>query len=289
MRMESEREWKGGMTDPRVGVALGGGAARGIAHIQVLEALDDLGVKPCCIAGTSIGALMGAAYASGIPARDIREHTLRVLGRPRDAARHIRESDRGLLSLLNFSLSRPVTLDGMALVEMAMPEGVAARVEETKIPLMLTTTDFYAASEMLIRTGDMRAAVAASIAIPGVIAAPRLKGRVHIDGAMTNPVPFDHVRAAGAEIVLAVEVTGKPEQNGEKRKPALAELAIGSTQIMQLQIAALKRRLDPPDIWLRPPLHGFKAYDFFKAREILQAAAPLREEAKRELEKALEG
>ena len=274
---------------PRIGLALGGGAARGLAHIPVLAAFEDLGVRPHVIVGSSMGAMVGAAFASGIPAAAIRDHALEVLGNSRKAARHILTGgEKSPLSLLNFSLSRPVMIDGMALVRLVMPEGVAARVEETDIPFMVTATDYYAAREIVIREGDMRAAVAASIAIPGVIAAPKLNGRLLIDGAITNPVPFDHVRAFGCDVVVAVEVTGHPMPSPKGRRPGVTELALGATQIMQLQIAALRRRIDPPEIWVDPPVDAFRAYDFLKAREILEAAEPVREEVKRRLAEVLD-
>ncbi len=273
----------------RVGLALGGGAARGLAHIPVLEGLEDLGIRPEVIAGSSMGAMVGAAFASGISAAAIRDHALSVLGNRRAAARHIlRGGEHSPLALLNFSLSRPVLIDGRALVELVMPQGVARRVEDTEIPLIVTTTDFYAAEEKVIRKGDLLAAVAASIAIPGIIAAPRLDGRLLIDGAIVNPVPFDHVRAHGCDIVVAVEVTGQPQPSEKGRKPGVTELALGATQIMQLQIARLKRMLEPPEIWIDPPVDRFKAYDFLRAAEILEAAAPLREEVKRKLSPILE-
>ncbi len=268
------------MSDPAIGVALGGGAARGLAHIPVLEALDDLGISPAVITGSSMGALVGAAYASGITARELREHALQVLGNPRKAARRILTGgETSPLSLLNFSISRPVMIDGTALAGLIMPENTARRVEETQIPFMVTATDFHGASELLIREGNMLEAVAASIAIPGVIAAPRWHGRLLVDGAMVNPVPFDHARDFGCDIVIAVEVTGKPYA-GKRKKPGATALVLGATQIMQLQIAALKRRLHPPDIWIAPPVDAFRAHEFFKVKEILQAAEPVREETK---------
>ncbi len=271
------------MGDPSIGVALGGGAARGLAHILVLEALDELGISPAVITGSSMGALMGAAYASGIAASELREHALEVLGNPRKAARRILTGgETSPLSLLNFSISRPVMIDGAALAGLIMPKGTARRVEETQIPFMVTATDFHGASELLIREGDMLEAVAASIAIPGVIAAPKWQGRLLVDGAMVNPVPFDHVHSFGCDIVMAVEVTGKPSR-GKRKKPGATTLALGATQIMQLQIAALQRRLDPPDIWIAPPVDAFRAYDFFKVKDILQAAEPAREETKRKI------
>ncbi len=273
-----------------IGLALGGGAARGLAHVVVLEVFDELGIRPGLIAGASMGAMIGAAYASGISAREIREHALEVLSHPARVARQLLTGgERSALALLNFSLSRGVMIDGTALIDLFMPDRVAARMEELDIPLVVSVTDFYAAEELVIGTGDLREAVAASIAIPGLIAAPRIEGRLMVDGAISNPVPFEHLQVAGCRPVIAVEVTGHPSgllRNG--RKPGQTELALGATQIMQLKIAEMKRRLSPPDLWIDPPLDAFRAYDFLKAREILKAADAIRDDIKRRLGALLE-
>jgi len=277
------------MTTPSIGLALGGGAARGLAHVVVLEALDELGIRPSIIAGASMGALVGASYASGIPAREIREHAVSVLGNRRRAARHMfAGGESNPLSLLNFSLSRPVLIDGPKLVNLVLPDGVASRIEETTIPFMVNATDFYGASEMVIREGDLRTAVAASIAIPGLIAAPPLHGKLVIDGAISNPVPFEHVNNSGCDIVIAVDVTGKPVPSSRRKRPGLTDLAFGATQIMQRQITRLMRESSPPDIYIKPAIDHFKAYDFFKIKDILAAAEPAREELKRQLGERLQ-
>ena len=277
------------MAGPTLGIALGGGTARGLAHIPVLEVLDELGVRPAIIVGSSMGALVGAAYASGIPAAEIRAHALAVLGRPRSAARHLFSGgEKGPLGLITFQ-SRPVSIDGTALVRLVLMDGVAARVEDTEIPFMVTATDFYAASEVVIRDGDLAAALAASIAVPGVISAPRLGGRLLVDGAIANPVPFDHVQAAGCGVVMGVEVTGRPTPAPPGRRPGLYELTMGTAQIMQLKIAELKRRLAPPDIWITVPVSRFRAHELLKVREILEAGDSVRETVKRQGAAHLEG
>ncbi len=276
--------------DSGIGLALGGGAARGLAHIVVLEVFDELGIRPAHIAGASMGAMIGAAYASGIPALQIREHTLDVLARPARVARRLLVGgEKSVLALLNFSLSRGVMVDGPALIDLFMPAGVAERMEDLAIPLVVSVTDFYAAEELVIGTGPLREAIAASIAIPGLIAAPKIDGRLLVDGAIVNPVPFEHLQVAGCAPVVAVEVTGHPsglERGG--RKPGQTELALGATQIMQLKIAELKRRLSPPDLWIDPPLDAYRAYDFLKAREILQATDTFRDDIRHRLEALME-
>jgi len=94
-------------------------------------------------------------------------------------------------------------------------------------------------------------------------------------------VPFDHVRAFGCDLVMAVEVTGHPRPGSAR--PGVTELALGATQIMQLRMAALMRRIEPPDVWIDPPVDDFRAYDFLKARDILAAAEPVRDEVKQRL------
>jgi len=206
---------------PDIGLALGGGAARGLAQIVVLEALDELGVRPSVIAGCSIGALLGAAYASGLSGREIRDHALSVLGSPGAAARHLFWSGGKdeKAKALNLGLFRPVSLNGLGLVQLVSPPGMAKRVENTAIPFAVSATDFFAGREVTIEAGDMEEAVAASIAIPGVIEAPRRGGRVMIDGAYTNPVPIDQVRTYGCDILVAVDVTGMPVENPPRKPP----------------------------------------------------------------------
>jgi len=272
-----------------IGLALGGGAARGLAHIVVLEAFDQMGLKPDFIAGCSIGALLGAAYASGLSAAEIRDHALSVLGTPGKAARQLFWSGSGRQSskAVNLSFSRPISLNGLGLVQLVSPPGMAKRVEDTEIPLAISTTDFYAASEVTIEAGDLETAVAASIAIPGLISAPKLNGRVLVDGAYTNPVPMDQVRNKGCDLLIAVDVTGTPRPQGSDADPGPTELILGSTQILQKQITKLQSRFAKPDILITPDVDRFGAHDFLRIKEILVAAEPEREQLLRSLDKML--
>ncbi len=281
--------------EPGLGLALGGGAARGLAHIVVLEVLDELGVRPAMIAGASMGAMVGAAYAGGMAARDIREHVLQVLGKPAELARRLLgmgSSETSLFSLLNFSISRGVMIDGLALLEAFMPPQVPELLEELPVRMLISATDFYGVEEVVFRSGPVREAVAASIAIPAVIAAPRVNERLLVDGAIVNPVPFDLLQQAGCRPVIAVEVTGRPmprlKADGSMRKPGMTDLGIGAMQIMQLKLAALKRASSPPELWIDPPLDDYRAYDFLKAREILERADAMRDAIRHHVDRLLE-
>ena len=270
----------------KIGLALGAGAARGLAHITLLEAFDALGVRPAAIAGTSMGALVGAAYASGLDTKTIAAHAEAVLGKRVDAARRVLAAEGGgLFNLVSLNpLASPI-LDGLQLVRLSMPLGVAPRIEDTAIPLKIVATDFYGRCEVVLSKGPLIQAVAASIAIPGVIAGPEIEGRPVIDGGCVNPVPFDHV-CEGMDIVVAFDVIGGPVERG--RGPTSPELLAGSLQIQQKQITALRRAQNPPDIYIEPDVDRFRVHDFFRLREIVRAAEPARETLKRLLAEKIE-
>lgn len=276
------------MSEPKIGLALGGGSARGLAHITMLEAFDELGIRPYAIVGTSAGALIGSAYASGMPAAEIREHARSLLGRRLDAARHILTKRSGKLrDLFAWNGLGSVQIDGEELTRLALPEQVASRIEDTAIAFSIVTTDFYGQCEMVLSRGSMVSAVAASIAIPGVISAPVIDGKVLVDGGMTNPVPFDKLPDE-CDRTIAIDVTGKPVPKHD-RHPSNTQLMVGAMLTMFHQIAELRRRDDPPDAYLMPIVEAFQAPDFFRIDEILEAAKPEKERLKRVLESFIDG
>jgi len=274
------------MSDPRIGLALGGGAARGIAHIQILHAFDELGIKPHRMSGTSIGALVGAGYAGGLSAAEIEDHSRLVLSNRLDAARRAFSSGRGgLMDLINFNpLASPI-LEGMQLVKLVLPPALPDDLAKFAIPFTIVTTDFYNMSEVVFSSGDPVPAIAASIAIPGVISAPKLNATL-IDGGCVNPVPISHVQA-DCDIVAGVNVIGKPQpSNGSAARTT--DLLSGAMQIQQQKIAQLQRDSLRCDIWIEPAISQFRMHDFFRFEDIITAARPARDQIKRALEVALE-
>ena len=275
------------MSTPRVGLALGGGGARGLAHIPMLEVFDELGLKPSIIAGCSFGALVGAAYASGIPAKEIGDHARHILANRVQAAKYLFGVKGARLGdLLQRRSFRSLQIDGEGLTSFIFPDGVAQRIEDTLIPLKIVTTDFNERREHVISSGPLCRAVAASIAIPGVISAPLIDGRLCVDGGITNPVPFNHVRP-DSDLVVAIDVTGRIREPRRGHHSNM-ELAVGSMLIMFHQIAVLRRQQNPPDIYINPPIEGFMANDFFRIGEMIQAASRAKDELKRALEMRIE-
>jgi NTE family protein len=268
-------------------LALGGGAARGLAHIPMLEVFDEMGLKPSIIAGCSFGALIGAAYASGIPAKEIGDHARHILANRVQAAKYLfGVKGARLRDLLQRKSFTSLLIDGEQLTSFIFPDGVAERIEDTLIPLKIVTTDFNERREHVISSGPMCRAVAASIAIPGLISGPMIDGRLCVDGGITNPVPFDHVRP-DSDLVVAIDVTGRVREPRRGHHSNM-ELAVGSMLIMFHQIAVLRREQNPPDIYINPPIEGFMANDFFRIDEMIQSASRAKDELKRALEMRIE-
>jgi NTE family protein len=270
----------------RIGLALGGGGARGLAHIALLEAFDEMNITPAVIAGCSMGALVGACYAAGMSAKELRLHAEKLLANRVDFARYVFGARKTKpLELLSLKGLASMHLDGERLADLALPDNLPRNIEETRIPLKIIACDYERMEEVVFTSGPMVRAVGASIAIPGLISAPVIDGRIHVDGGVVNPVPFDHVRD-GVDLVVAIDVTGKPRQTSGGR-PGNMEIAVGSLLIMFNRMAQLKRALSPPDIYISPRVEDFGSADFFRARDIIAAAEPAKEELKRKLERML--
>lgn len=283
--MDGEAAAAPSTTHPRFSLALGGGGARGIAHIVALEAMDELGVRPSFIAGCSIGAMMAAAYASGISGRELREHTTAILRNRMETARLILRRRPGRMrSLFDFNPFKGVFIDGDTLLDVVLPPGVARDFGGLQIPTIVIATDYYAREEHVFASGDLVQAVAASIALPALIAPQEIAGRVLVDGGLLNPLPVSHLLGR-AEISMAVDVSANTSENGSG-PPSTVDAMYGAVQIMQHAITQAHLKEHPADILIRPAVAGFRVLDFFKVDQILAACEPVRDDVKRQLDLA---
>jgi NTE family protein len=271
---------------PRIGLALGGGGARGLAHIPMLEVFDELGVTPSAIAGTSMGAIVGAAYASGLAGRDIREAMMALLADRRSLMGKLMDARAGRLADLFSGFGNPVLVDAEALCELFLPDAVGQSFADCRIPLTVIATDFFAREEVAFTSGALRPAVAASMAIPGLVRPVIIEGRTLVDGGAVNPLPVDRLPAC--DLVVAVDVTGGPSTQGRAVLPGPWDALFGTLQILQGRIVEDKLARHAPDILVRPRVDLFKALDFFQASVIFRLAEPAKAELKRRLAARLE-
>lgn len=271
---------------PSFAVAFGGGGARGLAHIHVMEAMDELGIRPVAIAGSSIGAIMGAAMASGMTGRDVHDYAHAILSRRAEVAARMWRARPGTLGEFVTGGIRVTQFNVERILKVFLPEAIPHRFEDLAIPLKVTATDFFKHELAVFETGDLISALAASAAIPAVFKPVRRDGRILIDGGIYNPVPFDLV-AGTADIVIAVDVVGAPEPNGVKM-PNSIDLMFGATQLMMQSINALKLQSCRPAVFLKPPVSRFRVLDFLKIDAVMAETASLKDEAKRAIEAAVE-
>jgi NTE family protein len=271
------------MSVPTIALALGAGGARGLTHIAVLEAFDELGIRPAVIAGASIGAIVGAAYAAGLSARVIRAHALDVLRDRATLMSAVLGARAGRLADILSGFGNPFLIDAEKFLDRVWPDLVPDRFEDLLLPFTAIATDYYARSEAVFSAGPLLPAVAGSIAIPGLVRPVRHDGRVLVDGGAVNPLPFDHL-IGRADLLVAVDVTGGPSPQAS-RAPSGFEMMFGTLQIMQGAIVAAKLKIYRPEIVVRPAVDRFRVLDFFEARAILAAAEPAKDQLKRELER----
>ncbi|MEM0899807.1 MAG: patatin-like phospholipase family protein [Pseudomonadota bacterium] len=271
--------------DPTIAISFGGGGARGYAHIHVIEVMDELGIRPVAISGASIGAIMGSAMASGMRGEDIRDYTLDIM------------SNRGAL-LSKFWGARPSGLADMMnggmrlgqfnierILKSFLPEEIPDTFEALNIPLAIVATDFYGHKETYFEYGELRSAIAASAALPGIFKPIKRDDVFYIDGGIYNPIPYEHL-VGKADIIIGVDVIGAPEGDRSKAPKAIDSL-YGTSQLMMQSLIQMKLQLSAPDIFVTPPVSEFRVMDFLKAKRILEATASVRDDLKYRLDGAI--
>lgn len=296
-------------TRPRLGLVLGGGAARGWSHIGVIDALTEAGIMPDMVAGTSMGALVGAVQAGG--KLDALKHAALEL-----------DWKELVYRFAEWGPHRSGLVDGAKLVDFIRPHLAAATIEGLPVPYACVATDLLAGLPVILTRGDLLQAVRCSISIPGLFTPVYHQERVLVDGGVTNPVPVDAGRQLGADIVVAVDInygrldqaalsvptsqvrrlkdflrrqagerrdTWKeklalrldekidPERLGALKKvldpdplPGLFDVLGNSIMVMEAQITELNLRLHRPEILIRPPVSSFRIMDFDKAADIIE-------------------
>ncbi len=265
----------------RFALALGAGGARGLAHIAVIEALDEMGVRPVAVAGVSIGAAIAAAYAAGISGKDMRRHVIAIAHHASDTwARLYAARAVGWRQVLRAGLGNPLVLDAHKVCAAFLPGGMPEDFSGLAIPLTVVAADLYGRSEVAFTAGALMPAIAASMAVPGLLQPVEHDGRILVDGAAINPLPFDHL-AGLADHVVAVDCLGGPA--GPRGVPDPWESLFATLQLMGHTIVSHKLARGEPDLMIRPNVNTFRLLDFLRASAILRAADPIKAEVKAQL------
>lgn len=234
-----------------IGIALGGGSARGFAHIGVLQALDEAKVPIGVVAGTSAGSLVGAFYAAGFSPWKMQEVALKV-----------KDIDVADLS----SGNRRGMTGGAALKRLINGFLENQPIEKMQRRFAAVATDLATGEKVVIQRGDVGSAVVASCSIPGVFIPSMVDGRELVDGGLTSPVPVAVARQLGADMVIAVDVGGRPTA---KPRSGLYEIILQSFEIMGRSLAHLEGK--SANMLIQPKTDEFDSSDFSARKEMIEA------------------
>ena len=261
---------KGGPVEPRlpaIGVALGGGFARGMAHIGVLKVLEEEGIPVRIVTGTSVGALIGASYCSGLPLEDLEKvaHSCRFATFARwTVSRYGLASNDRMVSFLTRTLR-------------------VKTFEELSIPLGVTATDFNSGEGIVFHSGSIIDPVRASCAYPGMFLPVQIGGRYMVDGMLSHPVPTRPLREMGADRVLAVHLRGTWANGGAPRH--LFDVIGQSFAIAQDAMSGVWRQA--ADLVIEPDVAGFAYDDFKRAKDLIRVGEAAMRSAMPEVRKWL--
>jgi len=268
----------------RIGLALGGGGARGGVHVRVLEVLDDMGVQPAVISGTSIGAIVGALYGAGLSGKQIRERVEKITISEKDTWRDIFDKRKNLLRWVD-ALIPEVGGGGLLrsdkFVDYLFEDLEADRFEDLRVEMKIVCCDFWTAEEVVFDSGPLRAPLKATMAVPGVFAPVLLQDRVLIDGGVVNPVPFELILDA-CDVSIAVDI-GAERVQGERQLPGVFDAIFGTFQILQRALMNEKREHARPDIYVRPEIRDVRLMQFDKMNQVYEQSLPALEQMKKEL------
>lgn len=230
---------------PRIGLALGGGAARGFAHIGVLQVLEEQGIKPDLIVGTSAGSVVAALYASGKTPAELT-----------NMAMTLDES-----TITDWVFPGRSLLKGEALAKFVRNLTAGKQIENMRLPLGIVAADLQNGQPILFRRGDPGMAVRASSSVPGVFEPVKIGGREYIDGGAVSPIPVRYAKQMGADVVIAVDISAIPE--GQPTKGAV-DILLQTFNIMGHAISQFE--LQDADVVMRPKLEGIGSAEFSARR-----------------------
>src|SRR5260221_5299166 len=270
---------------PKIGLALGGGGARGCAHVGILRVLEELHIPIDFIAGTSAGAIVGGMYASGMTPAEI-DQTLSTTDwrdaladrtRYKDAADRRKEADNRYPTVFEVGLQRGhLVLRGglqsgqklrFLLQWYLIPVSAVRDSSRLRVPFKAVAADIETGHAVVLDQGDLAEAMRASMAVPGVFSPMEIDGKVLVDGGVADNLPVDVVRAMGADVVIAVDV-GSPLL---KREQLQSLLAVTGQVLTILTRQNVQRQIRGADIVLTPPVSGYGTMDFEEARKIIDA------------------
>jgi NTE family protein len=271
----------------KIGITFGAGGARGISHLLMIEALEELGVKPSMISGSSFGAIVGAFYAAGFTSKEMRDILNQLTNPKRDSVfDFLLKSDIAkLLTMFDPQFIKSGFIKGDKFQKFMESKLKVSKFEELNVPLKIVATDYWKKEEVVFDSGELIESIKASYSLPGLFTPVKIKNRILIDGGAVNPLPFDLIKN-NCDITIAIDVTAVKSQS-ETDIPPTFDSVFTTYQTMQNSIIRERLKFLKPDIYIRPEIYDVRVFDFLKAESIFKQAQPAKKELKKQLEKIL--
>jgi NTE family protein len=278
---DSFGHYDGGMSR-KIGIALGGGGAKGISHVLVLEALEEMNLKPSFVAGTSIGALIGAMYCAGVSTSEMKRIFLEFSLRENESLKHIvtRKHIFKWLGFIGPQFRGPGLLRVENLLTYLFESVQATHFSDLKTPLQVVASDFWNRQQVILNEGELIPAIRASMSLPGLFEPVKINRQVLIDGGAVNPVPFD-ILTTKCDLVIAIDVIG--ERTVSEEIPSLSEAVFNTYQIMQKSIIREKLKAKAPDIYFEPNVVKLRVLEFYRANEVFKMAEAIKQPLKEKI------
>ncbi len=272
----------------KIGIALGSGGARGLAHIIILQAFEELGIKPDIISGASIGALVGASFCAGLSTKEILEN-LDDLLHTEQAKNWDIYRNKDYLKMLQFvdiGLRQGGIIKGDKFIVRFKEILGISTFEELKIPLKVVATNYYTREQSVFDHGELFDPIKASYSVPGLLPPMKINDNYYVDGGMVNPVPFDLLEHL-VDITIAVDILAQGNKPANDETPPLFETFFSSFQIMQSSIFNARLKSSKPTILIKTDMKNIRMLEFVKSQMIFQLATKYKDQLKYKLEKEL--
>lgn len=245
---------------PRIGLALAAGGAKGVAYVPFIRAIEEAGLEISAVAGSSVGALIGGLYASGVSTDGLEAILERF--RPGQLHRFFRINWFGS-GLISGESVRGFLSDHLVVHDFA----------ETRIPFKAVATDYWRREPVVFESGSLVDAIRASTAVPAVFEPAVVDGRVLVDGGITNTLPYELIRG-DCDLLVALDVSNRVTDPDRNDLPPVPVMILNTFRILTDRLTEYKRRYEPPNVYFRVKLPGVEMLDFHKYREVFETVGP---------------
>ena len=264
----------------KIGLALSAGGARGLSQIVILEAFEELGIKPHIISGSSIGAVIGTAFAAGMTTNEMKDSVREIILKDRQKSNELFKGFDmvKILNIVDLTVNSGGLIKGEKFTNFIEQKINKKSFDELNIPIKIVATEYWERKEIVFNSGNLLKAIKASYSLPALFTPAKIGDKLYLDGGLVNPLPYD-VLSNECDVLIGIDVLAKHSLNGDDA-PSSLDTLFTSFQIMQNSIMNEKLKLSAPDILIRTDIKGVRLFEFNKAEDIWEQSVKYKNELK---------